>query len=99
LAEEFQLQLNGENNVDNSNNDDENHNNENDNNNNEDDEDDEDYTPSSDAENEKMYCDTNEINTFENEALISTERLQYLLGHIGITTALEFKIKRIPCPG
>jgi hypothetical protein len=97
MVEEQQLPQNNENN-DNTNNinddddhDDENHNNDND----DDDKDDEDYTPLSDSEKEKMYCDTDELKTFGNEALISIDQLQDLLGHIGITTALKFRLKRV----
>jgi hypothetical protein len=88
-------------NDDNANNTDNNDNNdENDNNNNgDDDEDDEDYTHLSDFEKEKMYHEANEIKTFGNEALIPTNRLRDLLGHIDITTAPEFKIKRVTRQG
>jgi hypothetical protein len=100
--EHHQLQLNDENNnVNNINHDDKNHdnNNENDTVNDNDDEDDEDYTPFGDVENEKMYNDADELTTFGNEALIPTGRLKDLLGHIRITTAPKFKIKRIPPRG
>jgi hypothetical protein len=102
LAEEQQLPQNDENNNNNDNvgsinHDDKNHDNddENDNKNN----DDEEYTPLIDSENEKMYCDTDELKSFGNEALIPTDRLRDLLGHMGITTAPEFRIKRVMCPG
>jgi hypothetical protein len=52
----------------------------------------------SDSENEKMYHDTDELKIFGNEALVPTGRLRDLLGHVGITTAPEFRIKRVPCP-
>jgi hypothetical protein len=52
----------------------------------------------SDSENEKMYHDTDELKSVGNEALIPTGRLQDLLGHIGITTTPEFRIKRVPRP-
>jgi hypothetical protein len=64
-----------------------------------DDEDNKDYTPLSDSEKEKMYHDANEIKTSRNEASIPTGRLWDLLGCIDITTALEFRIKRVPHPG
>jgi hypothetical protein len=106
LAEEQQLPQNDENNnnndnVGNINHDDKNHDNddENDNKNNDDVNDDEEYTPLIDSENEKMYCDTDELKSFGNEALIPTDRLRDLLGHVGITTAPEFRIKRVMCPG
>jgi hypothetical protein len=53
----------------------------------------------SDSEKEKMYHDADELKTFGNEALIPTDRLLDLLGHISITTSLEFRIKRVPRPG
>ena len=90
-AEEQQLPQNDDNNDDH---DDENHDNDND-----DDEDDEEYTPLSDSENEKMYRDADELKIFGNETPIPTGRLRDLLGHIGITTAPEFRIKRVPHPG
>jgi hypothetical protein len=49
----------------------------------------------SDLEKEKMYRDTDEIKTFGNKALNPTGRLQDLVGHIGITIAPKFRIKRI----
>jgi hypothetical protein len=53
----------------------------------------------SDAEKEEMYCDTDEIKTFGNEAPIRTNRLRDLLNCIDITSPLEFKIKRVLRPG
>jgi hypothetical protein len=102
-AEEHQLPQNDENNnngknVDNSNNDNnDDHDDENDNDN-DDEEDDQEYTPLSNSENEKMYHDADELKSFRNEALIPTRRLRGLLGHIGISTAPEFRIKRVPHP-
>jgi hypothetical protein len=61
--------------------------------------DDEDYTPWSNAEKEKTFHDADEIKTFGNEAPIPTGRLRDLLNRINITTLLEFRIKRILCPG
>jgi hypothetical protein len=63
------------------------------------DEDDEDYTPLSDSEKEKMYHEADEIKTTRNEALIPTDKLQDFLNCIDITTPLEFRIKRVLCPG
>jgi hypothetical protein len=60
---------------------------------------DEDYTPWSNAEKDETFHDADEIKTFEDEAPIPTGRLRDLLNHINITTPLEFRIKRIPCPG
>jgi hypothetical protein len=62
-------------------------------------EDDDDYTLLSDAENDKMFCDADEIKTFGNEAPILTGRLKDLLNYLNITTPPEFRIKRVPCPG
>jgi hypothetical protein len=39
------------------------------------------------------------MKTFGDGAVIPTGRLRDLLSHINITTALEFRIKRIPRPG
>jgi hypothetical protein len=62
-------------------------------------EDDEEYTPWSNTEKDETFHDTDEINTFGNEAPIPTGRLRDLLNHINITTPPEFRIKRIPRPG
>jgi hypothetical protein len=59
----------------------------------------EDYTPWSNAEKDETFHDADEIKTFGDEAPIPTGRLRDLLNHINITTLLEFRIKRIPCPG
>jgi hypothetical protein len=60
---------------------------------------DEDYTPLGDGEKEETYHDADEIKTFGNEAPIPTGKLKDLLNRINITTPLEFRIKRVPCPG
>jgi hypothetical protein len=62
-------------------------------------EDDENYTPLSNAEKDDMYHDADEIKTTRNEALIPTGRLRDLLNCLDITTLLEFRIKRVSCPG
>jgi hypothetical protein len=62
-------------------------------------EDDEDYTRWSDAKKDETFHDTDEIKTFGDETLIPTGRLRDLLNRINITTPLEFRIKRISCPG
>jgi hypothetical protein len=49
--------------------------------------DDEDYTPWSNAEKDKMFHDTDEIQTFGNEAPTPTGRLRDLLNRINITTS------------
>jgi hypothetical protein len=63
------------------------------------DKDNEEYSPLSDTEGKKLYRDTEEIESFEAEALVPTGRLQALLGHLGITSAPKYRIKRIPRPG
>jgi hypothetical protein len=35
--------------------------------------------------NKKLYCEADEFQSFRNEALVPTGRLQALLGHLGIT--------------
>jgi hypothetical protein len=47
----------------------------------------EDYTPVSNSKKEKMYCNTNEIKTTGNEALIPTGRLRDLVNRIDIPTS------------
>jgi hypothetical protein len=61
-------------------------------------EDDEDYTPLSDTEKDETFCDTDEIKTVRNEALIPIDRLRDLINHLNITTHSEFRIKRVPRP-
>jgi hypothetical protein len=63
------------------------------------DEDDEEYTPLSDNEGEKPYRDDDERASFGAEAPIPTGRLRALLGHLGITSAQRYRIKRVPRPG
>jgi hypothetical protein len=55
----------------------------------------EEYTPSSDAEDEKMYRDADEVESFRIEAPVITCRLQALLEHLGITTAPRYRIKEV----
>jgi hypothetical protein len=52
----------------------------------------------SDFEKEKEYHIADEIKTCENEALIPTSRLRELLNCIGITTPIEFRVKRVLHP-
>jgi hypothetical protein len=59
----------------------------------------EEYTPPSDAEDEKMYRDTYEVESFGVEAPVLTGRLRALLEHLGITTAPRYRIKEVPCSG
>jgi hypothetical protein len=104
---EAQQLLQNDDNNDNNNDDHDNGNHDNDNDhendeeddNEDEDEDDEDYTPLRDFEKEKLYREADEIKTSRNEALIPTGRLWNPLSRINITTALEFRIKIVPCPG
>jgi hypothetical protein len=54
------------------------------------DEDDEEYSPLSDTEDEKVYRDTEEMESFRAEAPVPTGRLRSLLGHLGITSAPKY---------
>jgi hypothetical protein len=67
----------------------------------EDDEDDDDevYSPLSDSESEKLYCDTEEMESYGVETPILIGRLQALLVHLGITTAAKYRIKGVPLLG
>jgi hypothetical protein len=59
----------------------------------------EEYTPLSDAEDEKMYRDADEVESFGVEAPILAGRLRALLEHLGITTAPRYRIKEVPHSG
>jgi hypothetical protein len=59
----------------------------------------EEYPPLSDAEDEKMYRDADEVESFGVEAPVLTGRLWALLEHLGITTAPRYRIKEVPHPG
>jgi hypothetical protein len=59
----------------------------------------EEYTPPSDAEDEKMYRDADEVESFGIEAPVLTDRLRALLEHLGITTAPRYRIKEVPHSG
>jgi hypothetical protein len=54
------------------------------------------YTPPSDVEDEKMYQDANEVESFRIEAPVLVGRLRALLEHLGITTAPRYNIKEVP---
>jgi hypothetical protein len=56
----------------------------------------EEYPPLSDTEDEKMYRDADEVESFGAEALVLTGRLRALLEHLSITTAPRYKIKEVP---
>jgi hypothetical protein len=57
------------------------------------------YPSSSDAEDEKMYRDADEVETFGVDAPVLASRLRALLEHPGITTAPGYRIKEVSCPG
>jgi hypothetical protein len=59
----------------------------------------EEHPPLSDKEVERMYCDVDEVESFEAEAPVPTGRLRALLEHLGITTAARYRIKEVPRPG
>jgi hypothetical protein len=46
-----------------------------------------------------MYRDADERDSFGAEAPIPTGRLHALLGHLGITSTLRYRIKGVPCLG
>jgi hypothetical protein len=60
---------------------------------------DEEHSPPSDTEDEKMYRDVDEVESFWAEALVLAGRLRTLLEHLGITTAPRYRIKEVPCLG
>jgi hypothetical protein len=60
---------------------------------------DEEYPPLSDAEDEKMYRDADEVESFRVEAPVSAGRLRALLEHLGITTTPRYRIKEAPRSG
>jgi hypothetical protein len=57
------------------------------------------YSPRSDTEDEKMYRDVDEVESFGAEAPVLASRLRALLEHLGITTAPRYRIKEVPRPG
>jgi hypothetical protein len=59
----------------------------------------EEYPPPRDIEDEKMYWDVDEVESFRAEAPVLTRRLQALLEHLGITTAPRYSIKEVSRPG
>jgi hypothetical protein len=59
----------------------------------------EEYPPPSDVEDEKMYRDADEVESFRVEAPVLTGRLRALLVHLGITTTPRYGIKEVPDPG
>jgi hypothetical protein len=59
----------------------------------------EEHPPPSDTEDEKMYRDADEVESFEAESPILADRLRALLEHLGITTAPWYRIKEVPRSG
>jgi hypothetical protein len=57
------------------------------------------YPLPSDTEDEKMYRDADEEESFGVESLVLTGRLRDLLEHLGITTNPRYRIKEVPHPG
>jgi hypothetical protein len=55
-------------------------------------------TPLSDTEDEKMYRDADEVESFGAKTPVLTGRLWALLEHLGITTTPKY-IKEVPRPG
>jgi hypothetical protein len=59
----------------------------------------EEHPPPSDIEDEKMYRDADEMESFGAESPILTGRLRALLEHLGITTAPRYRVKEVPRSG
>jgi hypothetical protein len=59
----------------------------------------EEYPPPSNTEDEKMYRDANEVESFRAEAPVLAGRLRALLEHQGITTAPRYRIMEVLHPG
>jgi hypothetical protein len=59
----------------------------------------EEQPPPSNTEDEKMYRDADEVESFGAESPILAGRLQALLEHLGITTAPRYRIKEVPRSG
>jgi hypothetical protein len=59
----------------------------------------EEHPPPSDAEDEKMHRDADEVESFGAESPILAGRLRALLEHLGITTAPRYRIKEVSCSG
>jgi hypothetical protein len=60
---------------------------------------DEEQLPPSDTEPEKLYRDTDEVESFRAESPILAGRLRSLLEHLGIITAPRYRIKEDPRSG
>jgi hypothetical protein len=59
----------------------------------------EEYPLSSDADDEKMYRDADEVESFGVEAPVLAGRLRAMLEHLGITTSPRYRIKEIRVQG
>jgi hypothetical protein len=59
----------------------------------------EEHPPPSDTEDEKMYRDADEMESFRDESLVIADRLRALREHLGITSAPWYRIKEIPRSG
>jgi hypothetical protein len=57
---------------------------------------DEEQSPPSVTENEKMYRDADQVESFRAEAPVPANRHQALMEHLGITTATKYMIKEVP---
>jgi hypothetical protein len=55
----------------------------------------EEHPPLSDIKSEKMYRDADEVESFRAKAPVLAGRLRALLEHLGITTALRYRIKEV----
>jgi hypothetical protein len=56
----------------------------------------EEYPPPSDVNDEKMYQNADEVESFGVKAPVLVGRLRALLEHLGITTAPRYMIKEVP---
>jgi hypothetical protein len=59
----------------------------------------EEHPPPSDTEDEKMYRDDDEVESFKAEAPVLVGRLRALLEYLGITTTPRYRIKEVPRSG
>jgi hypothetical protein len=59
----------------------------------------EEYPPPSNNEDEKMYRDAEEVESFGAKAPVLANRLRALLEHLGITSAPRYRIKEVPRAG
>jgi hypothetical protein len=59
----------------------------------------EEHPPPSDTEDEKMYRDADEVESFKAESPILADRLRALPEHLGITTASRYRTKEVPRSG